>query len=668
MSSAVFRIFGEIAINNAKANKSITDTTSIAKKASKEINETFSKIGKAAVSCGKVIATGLAVGGAAIGALLKSTLGEYAEYEQLVGGVETLFKESKGRVMQYANEAYKTAGMSANEYMATVTSFSASLLQGLGGDTELAAEYANMAITDMADNANKMGTSMDSIQNAYQGFAKQNYTMLDNLKLGYGGTQAEMARLINDSGVLGSAVTVTAETVNQVPFDKVIKAIHIIQDEMGITGTTSKEAADTISGSFSTFKATWRNLLMGLAADDQNVNSLLSNFLNAGKTLAKNLISTLPTIGKNIKTILISVGQLVDNEMATNVWPKIQEWFKLKFDVELPDWTTITTAISTGFETYIKPVIEAVTTWFKENTESVFAVLKATGIVLVGMWIFVHPLATALIALGGAFALLNTDVDPANTTLTNIKSALEDMKKWFDENKNAVIAALAALGIAFLALNAPLALVIAFVAIVVANWEGLKAIIDKVSTAISDFFNKKLPDWWEDSVVTPIKNAWQGVVDTVNTAIEAVKTFLGLGRTPTELDKTIVTVEQSLGINNGSSVGTSSSGSEHGHGEGQSFAKGLDYVPYDDFPAYLHKGEAVLTATEAAVWRSGGMGNTGRLEVLMQQLLGVMNQVAANTGNGQTVVLDSGVLVGQMLPAIDTGLGSFTSRKGRRNG
>ena len=141
--------------------------------------------------------------------------------------------------MEYANRAYETAGLSANEYMDTVTSFSASLLQGLGGDTEKAAEIANQAVIDMADNANKMGTSMEMIQNAYQGFAKQNYTMLDNLKLGYGGTATEMARLINDSGVLGDTVEVTAETVNSVSFDKMIEAIHVIQDQMGITGTTA---------------------------------------------------------------------------------------------------------------------------------------------------------------------------------------------------------------------------------------------------------------------------------------------------------------------------------------------------------------------------------------------------------------------------------------------
>ena len=173
-----------------------------------------------------------------------AAVNSYAEYEQLAGGVETLFKDSSNKLMGYADQAYKTAGMSANEYMSTVTSFSASLLQSLEGDTEKAADYANQAVIDMSDNANKMGTSIEMIQNAYQGFAKQNYTMLDNLKLGYGGTKEEMERLLAD-----------AEKISGIKYDissfgDVTQAIHVIQTELGITGTTAKEASSTIQGSF----------------------------------------------------------------------------------------------------------------------------------------------------------------------------------------------------------------------------------------------------------------------------------------------------------------------------------------------------------------------------------------------------------------------------------
>lgn len=170
----------------------------------------------------------------------KSAVGHYAEYEQLVGGVETLFKDSSGKLIDYAEKAYKTAGMSSNQYMNTATSFAASLIQGLGGDTAKAVELTNLAITDMSDNANKMGTDIGSIQDAYQGFAKQNYTMLDNLKLGYGGTQSEMIRLINDSGVLGEKI----ESLDNVTFDQMIEAIHKIQDNLCITGTTALITVD----------------------------------------------------------------------------------------------------------------------------------------------------------------------------------------------------------------------------------------------------------------------------------------------------------------------------------------------------------------------------------------------------------------------------------------
>ena len=187
----------------------------------------------------------------------KSAVGHYAEYEQLVGGVETLFKDSSGKLIGYAEKAYKTAGMNSNQYMDTATSFAASLIQGLGGDTAKAVELTNLAITDMSDNANKMGTDIGSIQDAYQGFAKQNYTMLDNLKLGYGGTQSEMIRLINDSGVLGEKI----ESLDNVTFDQMIEAIHKIQDNLGITGTTALEAGTTISGSWSSVQALFENIL-----------------------------------------------------------------------------------------------------------------------------------------------------------------------------------------------------------------------------------------------------------------------------------------------------------------------------------------------------------------------------------------------------------------------
>lgn len=214
----------------------------------------------------------------------KESVKGFADFEQLVGGVETLFKDSAKTVEKYAEQAFETAGLSANEYMETVTSFSASLIQSLEGDTAQAAEMANMAITDMADNANKMGSDMASIQNAYQGFAKQNFTMLDNLKLGYGGTQAEMYRLMEDAAALDTKFAETAQFSMDssghlvAGFADIVEAIHIVQTEMGITGTTAAEASNTVSGSISAMKAAWKNLINGLGNDKADLDKLIDDF------------------------------------------------------------------------------------------------------------------------------------------------------------------------------------------------------------------------------------------------------------------------------------------------------------------------------------------------------------------------------------------------------
>lgn len=233
----------------------------------------------------------------------KQALNSYANYEQLTGGVETLFGESAKVVEGYANEAYKTAGLSANEYMETVTSFSASMLQSLDNDTQKSAEYSNRAIIDMSDNANKMGTSMEMIQNAYQGFAKQNYTMLDNLKLGYGGTKGEMERLIADANKVKEA---NGEMANLSidSFADVTEAIHIIQTEMGITGTTSKEASTTIEGSVKSMKSAYQNFLTGLANGNADMGQLMQNLVDSVLTAGQNILPAIDQIAQSIIDVL----------------------------------------------------------------------------------------------------------------------------------------------------------------------------------------------------------------------------------------------------------------------------------------------------------------------------------------------------------------------------
>ena len=252
------------------------------------------------------------IAAAGIGAALSKAITEGAALEQSIGGVETLFGDAANQVIAAADNAFATAGLSANAYMETVTGFSARLLQGLGSDTQAAAALADTAVTDMADNANKMGTSMETITQTYQSLARGNYEMLDNLKLGYGGTQAEMARLINDSGVLGDTMVATAENVNSIGFDKMIEAIHVVQTEMGITGTTALEAETTITGSLNALQASFSNVLANLALGRDlgpSLNALattLTTFLSGNLLPALwNILSALPGA---LVTFLTSLG------------------------------------------------------------------------------------------------------------------------------------------------------------------------------------------------------------------------------------------------------------------------------------------------------------------------------------------------------------------------
>ena len=317
----------------------------------------------------------------------KQAYSNYASYEQLVGGVQTLFGESSDKLIEYAQKAYKTAGVSANEYMEQATSFSATLLQGLQGDTEKAVEYADMAIKDMADNANKMGTSMYMIQNAYQGFAKDNYTMLDNLKLGYGGTQSEMARLINDSGVLGDTVKVTAKTVKDVPFDKIIEAIHKTQQEIGITGTTTKEAEKTIEGSTKAMASAWQNLLTGIADEKQDISPLLEDLVTQVVTAGANMLP-------RIKEIIKGMGEAI-----TTVWndviPKLAE--------QIPE---------------LQPIVDALN-WVKDNASYIISGIAGIVGALAGFKAF-----TAISSVVGVFTTLFNTVKTGTPIMQALNVAL----------------------------------------------------------------------------------------------------------------------------------------------------------------------------------------------------------------------------------------------------
>ena len=298
-----------------KSAKGAEDAIDGVKGASDEADQSIKKTGDSGTTAGEKIGKGFKIAGVAAAAaaaaatavvvkLVSESIKAYADFEQLSGGVDKLFGAASETVMANAKDAYKTAGLSANQYMDTVTSFSASLISGLGGDTQKAAELANMAIGDMSDNANTYGTDMQAVQNAYQGFAKGQFAMLDNLKLGYGGSASEMARLINDSGVMGDTM-VTAATVTDVSMDKMIEAIHGVQTEMSITGTTANEAASTISGSLASTKAAWTNVLASFGSgDDNQIEEALNGFVESAGNFVTNISKILPNIISGIVTLL----------------------------------------------------------------------------------------------------------------------------------------------------------------------------------------------------------------------------------------------------------------------------------------------------------------------------------------------------------------------------
>ena len=370
---------------------------------------TVAKVGAAAVSAGV----------AGVAALTKMGVEGYAQYEQLMGGVETLFKDSAYTVLNYADEAYKTAGMSANQYMETVTSFSASLLQSLGGDTAKAAEVADRAIIDMSDNANKMGTSMEMIQNAYQGFAKGNYTMLDNLKLGYGGTQEEMKRLIADAAKMTDVqkelgITVDASSMS---FGNVVNAISVMQESMGIAGTTAREASTTIEGSLNMMKGAWENLVVGMADEYANIDYLIGNFVESTATAAKNLLP-------RIEQTLIGIGQLI-----TALAPIIAEALPKLVEAVLPALLTAGVSLITAI---VKGVITTLPALYTALLDGVKIILvEVFGVSETKAGEFAKSVTSFFAKIKDGFLALVKSAQTDGTFLNKVWTGLKDTGKAF---------------------------------------------------------------------------------------------------------------------------------------------------------------------------------------------------------------------------------------------
>ena len=455
----------------------------------------------------------------------RAAVDSYADFEQLAGGVETLFGDAAPTVMANAQRAFESAGLSANDYMETVTSFSASLLQSLGQDTVAAAQYADMAITDMSDNANKMGTDMEAIQNAYQGFAKQNYTMLDNLKLGYGGTKSEMERLLAD-----------AEAISGVHYDisnyaDVVEAIHVIQTEMGITGTTALEAATTISGSWGMLTASWGNLLTSIAGGGDELDVAIQNVFDSLGTYLGNLVPRIVEVARNIFAAIPIAARKALEALPTIITEIVRSAFGDAAADSVGEFLTTLQEKLSAVQEFFAPLADAA-------SEALGSIADLGGDVITAL----APLGDFVTGNGPAFAGMMeriqqhlADLGPVVDTL----SATWDVLKETFTNFVSVVAPIIAeflgqliSGIVGLlpiiasvveavatVINDVLVILTAFISDAQNGFEGLRSTL----AGIWDSIKGKVIEVWE-GIKTTITNVWNAIKTGVSTAVNNVKT------------------------------------------------------------------------------------------------------------------------------------------------
>lgn len=631
----IFKIFGTLALNGQdKFNKDIDNAT-----------------GKGASFASKLksgLTTAAKVGGAAIAAvgtgmvwLAKQAIDSYGDYEQLVGGVDTLFKESSATVQGYAQTAYKTAGLSANEYMETVTSFSASLLQSLGNNTAAAAEMADLAITDMSDNANKMGTDMTAIQNAYNGFAKQNYTMLDNLKLGYGGTKEEMQRLIDDANALNAAQgRLTEYSIDS--YADIVSAIHDVQTEMGITGTTSLEASTTIQGSLASMKSAWKNLLTGIADPDQDLGMLINNMVDSAGIALDNLVPLIVNLLPRIATALGTLGKKLTKKLPgiirtllpalisgaigliTGLVTEIPAILAALWDAVIATWSTLTAQfpilgniesaavsamgkVRSALEPLksvfqdawqkIKGIWDTVEPYFAMTWESIKQVFSTAWDAIKAVWDVVGPYFEAI--------------------WEGIKSIFSAVPSWLPGIWETAWAAIKGVWNAVTGFFANIWNTIAGIFSVVeavfkgdfeGAWEAIKGIV----SGWANYFKSV----WES-----IKEVFSAAVDVGTKIVNDIKE--GISKAWDGIKAWFRGLWDSLFGNLTANVTVNKSAS--GGATDGSHAKGLDFVPFDGYVAELHKGEMVVPAAEARAMRNGFSGfQDGEVANLLKQILYAM--------------------------------------------
>lgn len=485
------------------------------------LKKTASNIGSSIKNSMKVGAVAVGAMATALGGLVVTATKSYADLEQNIGGVETLFKDSSKTVIENAEKAYMTAGLSANKYMETVTSFSASLLQSLGGDTEKAASYADRAITDMSDNANKMGTSMEMIQNAYQGFAKQNYTMLDNLKLGYGGTKTEMERLIRDASKLTDVQEELGITVdaNSMSFGNIVNAISVVQKNMGIMGTTSKEASETITGSINSMKAAFDNFLNGSGDVEKLEKTIITVIKNIGSAVGKlapsiidgltqltnDLITYLPTAIQSLTPALINGAIQLVNSLVTAAPSIVQALLNSIIQILqqlTPQLPTIVQNLMNG----IIQIVNALAQQFPTLIPTIIqAILSIIPVILENLPAFVNAGVQLLVGIAnGIVDSLPLLIDQLPTIIEGIINGLV-----------ALVPSLAVLGPTFM-IKIGWALVKSIPEVLVRIPEIIVAMVNGFKDGVSDFI---------DIGADLVKGLWQGISDKVDWVVDKIKGF-----------------------------------------------------------------------------------------------------------------------------------------------
>lgn len=629
---------------------------------------TAAKVGAAALTAA---ATGMA-------ALTKASIDQYAEYEQLVGGVDTLFKTASDKVQEYAANAYKTAGMSANEYMDTVTSFSASLLQSLGGDTEKAAQKADQAITDMADNANKMGTGMEMIQNAYQGFAKQNYTMLDNLKLGYGGTKEEMERLLADAEKL------SGQKFDISSYSDIVDAIHVVQTEMGITGTTAKEAASTIQGSVSAAKSAWSNLITGIAADNADLDTLIGNFVSSVEAAAGNIIPRVSVMLGGISQLVTSASTTIIPMVITTITDNLPALLQAAVALvgalgqgiidSLPAITQaaidilffLANGLIENLPTLIDGIVQVTLTIVQMLTSPDFLTqLIETAILLImtlaqGLIDAIPQLIAAVpMIIGNLLAAIIVELPNIIQMGIDLLFALIDgIIKCIPE----LVAAVPTLIIAFvngivnnldkIILAAP-QIIVSLITGIIGAIPELIAAVPRVIAAIADTIRNY--DWGGIG-----RNIVQGLKDGIAGMWDNIKDWFN-----EKVNSLVGGVKRILGIHSPSKV-FAGIGGFMAEGLGEGFSDEFAAVKNDiegsmNFDAGTITADANISrnytsGSYGAASTSGG-GDSGRIVMLLEQYLPMLANMK--------VIMDSGQVIGLLAPGMDEELAKINARKAR---